>query len=140
MIQIDISLLSVLIPLNKKHITFPQLVVLHSYYVITTVYPILTSPGYEIKYVRVFIRMRSEKKNFHRIVFGLKKKKETKGLLYISLTIRGKSCVENGEGLDRAGGFAVQVHFQFLVFICNDMYRVWEAYSSKKLKEIFIVL
>ena len=41
----DISLLSVLIPLNKKYIAFPQLVV----YVITTVYPILTSPGYEIK-------------------------------------------------------------------------------------------
>ena len=48
-IPIDISLLSVLIPLNKKYIAFPQLVVLRSYYVITTVYPILTSPGYEIK-------------------------------------------------------------------------------------------
>ena len=72
MIPIDISLLSVLIPLNKKHITFSQLVVLHSYYFILTVYPILTSPGYEIKYVRVFIRMRSEKKDFHRIDFGLK--------------------------------------------------------------------
>ena len=45
-----VRLLSVLIPLNKKHITFPQLVVHHSYYVITTVYPILTSPGYEIKF------------------------------------------------------------------------------------------
>ena len=58
MIPIDISLLSVLIPLNKKHITFPLLVVLHSYYFILTVYPILTSPGYEIKYVRVFVRMK----------------------------------------------------------------------------------
>ena len=45
MILTDISLLSVLIPLNKKNIAFPQLVVLHSYYVISTVYPILTSPG-----------------------------------------------------------------------------------------------
>ena len=36
-IPIDISLLSVLILLNKKHITFPRLVVLHSYYVISTV-------------------------------------------------------------------------------------------------------
>ena len=41
---------------------------------------------------------------------------------------------------EEPGRFAVQVHFQFLVFIRNDMYRVWEAYSSKKLKEIFIVL
>ena len=48
-IPTDISLLSVLIPLNKKHIIFPQLVVLHSYHVISIVYPILTSPGYEIK-------------------------------------------------------------------------------------------
>ena len=73
MIPIDISLLSVLIPLNKNHITFPQLVVLRSYYVITTVYPILTSPGYEIKYVRVFIRMRSEKKDFHESFWGKKR-------------------------------------------------------------------
>ena len=45
MIPTDISLLSVLIPLNKKYIAFPQFVVLSSYYVISTVYPILTSPG-----------------------------------------------------------------------------------------------
>ena len=78
MIPTDISLLSVLNPLNKKYIAFPQLVVLRSYYVISTVYPILTSPGYEIKYVRVFIRMRSEKKDFHRIIFGLKKNNRPK--------------------------------------------------------------
>ena len=45
MIPTDISLLSVLNPLNKKYIAFPQLVVLRSYYVISTVYPILTSQG-----------------------------------------------------------------------------------------------
>ena len=42
-----------LVSQRKGHFTFPQLVVLRSYFVITTVYPVLTSPGCEIKYVLI---------------------------------------------------------------------------------------
>ena len=33
-----------------------------------------------------------------------------------------------------------QSSLSILVFICNNIYRVWEDYSSGKLKVIFIVL
>ena len=113
-IPIDISLLSVLTPLNKKHITFPQFVILHSYYVITTVYPILTSPRYKTKYVGTSAFSFECDLN-GKILLGLKRLIDQRSLVYFSNNLRNiiGPCIENGEGLDHAGGFMVQVKFTF---------------------------
>jgi septum formation protein len=53
---------------------------------VTIVYPVLTSPGYDIKSI------------------------DERSLVYFSDNSRSliEAYVENGEGIDRAGGFAVQ--------------------------------
>lgn len=70
----------------------------------TTVYPILTSPGYEIKYVH-------GRADPNRKVLTELRSIDERTLVYFSDNPRYviEAYVENGEGLDRAGGFAIQV-------------------------------
>ena len=113
-IPIDISFLSVLTPLNKKHITFPQFIILHSYYVITTVYPILTSPRYKTKYVGTSAFSFECDLN-GKILLGLKRLIDQRSLVYFSNNLRNiiGPCIENGEGLCRKIYGSGKVHFQF---------------------------
>lgn len=77
-------------------------------YYVHIVYPILTSPGYEIKYVRLF---GLERKTITYQIVWAERSIDERSLVYFSDNPRHliEAYVESGEGLDRAGGFAVQV-------------------------------